>query len=58
VAGALAAGSAPHELPFCSQLVRASLAFFFQQAVHDEAERQRSSLVLTPQEALRQRPRR
>ncbi len=55
VAEALAASTAPHEVPFCRQLVQASLAFFFQQAAQDEAERQRSSLVLTPQEALRQR---
>jgi hypothetical protein len=58
VARALEAGSAPRELPFCAQLVRASLAFFFQQAVRDEAEQAKSSLILTPQQALARRERR
>ncbi|MGD9764239.1 MAG: hypothetical protein AB7V27_11035 [Candidatus Binatia bacterium] len=57
VARALAENGAPRDLPFCSQLGRISLTFFFQQAVQDDQERQRSSLVLTPQEALRQRQR-
>lgn len=55
VARALQGTSAPCDVPFCNQLVRASLAFFFQQATHDQEERQRSALVLTPQEALRRR---
>lgn len=56
VAAALAAGAAPRDLPFCNQLVRASLAFFMQMAARQEEERAKSSLVVTPQQAARQRP--
>jgi hypothetical protein len=54
---ALAADAVPHEIPICQQLVRASLALHFQLAMQREQERQKSSLVLTPQEAQRRRPR-
>jgi hypothetical protein len=47
-----------HEVPFCAALVRASLAFFFERAVEQQQEREKSSLVLTPQQvaARRERP--
>lgn len=57
VSVALARGVAPHDVPACQQLVRASLALHFQLAMQREQERQQSSLVLTPQEAQRRRPR-
>ncbi len=56
VANALESAVAPHEIPICQQLVRASLAMFFQLAMQREQERQQSSLVLTPQEATRRTP--
>lgn len=58
VARALEAETAPHDVPFCAHLVRASLAFFFQQAVQQEQEQAKSSLVLTPQQAMGRRERR
>lgn len=56
VAAALDAGAAPRELPFCSQLVRASLAFLMELVAEQEAQRAKSSLIVTPQQAARQRP--
>ena len=56
VAAALTAGTAPHEIPLCNQLVRASFAYFAQLAAQQQAERSKSSLVLTPGQAARQRP--
>jgi len=58
VARALEGGSAPRQVPFCAQLVRTSLAFFVQRAAEQEQEREKTSLVLTPQQALAQRDRR
>lgn len=58
VARALEANSAPRDIPFCAQLVRASLAFFFQQALEQEEEQAKTSLVLTPQQAMQRRERR
>ena len=58
VAAALEGGAAPHTLPLCDQLVRASLAFFMQMAAQQEEERAKGSLIVTPQQAARQRPRR
>lgn len=58
VAAALEGGAAPHTLPLCDQLVRASLAFLMQMAAQQEEERAKSSLIMTPQQAARQRPRR
>ena len=55
VAKALEAGTSPSQIPFCAHLVRASLAFFFKLALEQEQEREKSSLVLTPQQALRKR---
>jgi len=55
VARALEAGDAPRSIPFCAQLVRASLGFFFQLALEKEQEREKSALVLTPQQALARR---
>lgn len=55
VAAALAADAAPREIPFCDQLVRASLAFFVQLAAQQQAERAKGSLILTPGQAARQR---
>jgi len=55
VAQALEGEAAPNQIPFCAQLVRVSLAFFFKQALEQEEEREKSSLVLTPQQALRKR---
>lgn len=57
VAAALTADRPVAELPFCDQLVRASLAFFVRAAADEEAERAQSSLIVTPQQAQRQ-PRR
>jgi hypothetical protein len=58
VARALEGDSAPRQVPFCAQLVRASLAFFFQLAAEQEQEREKTALVLTPQQALARRERR
>jgi hypothetical protein len=58
VARGLEGDRAPREIPFCAQLVRASLAFFFQRAVEAEEEQAKTSLVLTPQQAMQQRERR
>jgi hypothetical protein len=55
VARALEGGGAAREIPFCAHLVRASLAFFFQAALAEEEEREKTSLVLTPQQALARR---
>lgn len=57
VAAALAADTAPREVAFCAQLVRASLAYFFQVAAEQERERERTSLIVTPQQATRPRDR-
>jgi len=57
VAAALAADAAPREVAFCAQLVRASLAYFFQVAAEQERERERTSLIVTPQQATRPRGR-
>jgi len=57
VGQALAGAIAPHDVPFCNQLVRASLAYFFQAATEQVQEREKTSLVLTPQQAARRRPR-
>jgi hypothetical protein len=54
---ALEGGTAAREIPFCAHLVRASLAFFFQAALEQEQEREQTSLVLTPQQALARRQR-
>lgn len=56
VARALEGDGAAHQIPFCAQLVRASLAFFFQLAIEQEQEREKTSLVLTPQQAMARRP--
>ena len=55
VASALAAGTAPREIPFCDQLVRASIAFFVQLAAREQAERAKGSLIVTPGQAVRER---
>jgi hypothetical protein len=55
VAAALAAGTAPRDIPLCDQLVRASFAYFAQLAAEQEAERAKGSLVLTPGQVARQR---
>jgi hypothetical protein len=55
VARALEAGDSPRQIPFCAQLVRASLGFFFQLALEQEQEREKSALVLTPQQAMARR---
>lgn len=57
-ARALEGHGAAREIPFCAQLVRASLAFFFQRTLQEEQERERTSLVLTPQQAVTHRERR
>lgn len=57
VARALESQVAAREIPFCAHLVRASLAFFFQRALQQEQERERTSLVLTPQQAVARRER-
>jgi hypothetical protein len=54
---ALAREVAPHEVPICQQLVRASLALHFQLAMQREQERQQTSLVVSPHEAQRRRRR-
>lgn len=53
VATALAAGRPPREIAFCDQLVRASIALFMRAAAEQEAERAKSSLIVTPQQAMR-----
>jgi len=58
VARALEADAAPRDIPFCAHLVRASLAFFFQQALEQQEEHSKTSLVLTPQQAMARRERR
>ena len=58
VARALEGTGAARENPFCAQLVRVSLAFFFQQSLQAEQERERTSLVLTPQQIAARRERR
>jgi hypothetical protein len=58
VARALEADRPPRDIAFCAQLVRASLAFFFQRALAEEEEQAKTSLVLTPQQALQRRERR
>lgn len=55
VAAALAADVAPHDIPLCDQLVRASFAYFAQLAAQQQAERAKGSLVLTPGQAARSR---
>lgn len=55
VAAALEAGTAPREIPFCGQLVRASLAFYVQLAAQQQAERAKGSLIVTPGQAARER---
>jgi hypothetical protein len=57
VARALERGGAARAIPFCAELVRASLAFFFQAALEREEEEAKTSLVLTPQQALARRER-
>lgn len=52
---ALAAETAPRDIPLCSQLVRASFAYFAQLTAQQQADRARGSLVLTPGQAARQR---
>lgn len=54
-AAALAADTAPRDIPLCSQLVRASFAYFAQLTAQQQADRARGSLVLTPGQAARQR---
>ena len=46
------------EIPLCEQLVRTSLAAFLQMEQQREEEQARSSLVLTPQQAVREAQRR
>jgi len=58
VARALEGERVPHDIAFCANLVRASLAFFFQRAVEHEEEQAKTSLVLTPQQAMQRRERR
>jgi hypothetical protein len=58
VAAALEAGGAPNQIPFCADLLRASLGFFFKLALEQEEEREKTSLVLTPQQALARRAKR
>jgi hypothetical protein len=58
VAAALAADAAPREIPFCDELVRASLAMLVELAARAQAEHARSSLIVTPGQATRERERR
>jgi len=57
VARALEHSGGAQAIPFCAQLVRASLAFFFHAALEQEQDREKTSLVLTPQQALARRER-
>jgi hypothetical protein len=57
VSRALEAGRPPRDLPLCSVLVRGSLEVFFRMAIEQEQEREKSSLVLTPQQAAARRDR-
>ncbi len=56
-ARALEGGLSASAIPFCAQLVRGSLAVHFQQTLQVEQERERTSLVLTPQQAKARRER-
>lgn len=58
VARGLEQGRAPHDLPFCAILIRTSLAIYLELAAEQEKEREKSSLVVTPQQAVRERERR
>lgn len=55
VALALAEGTRPVEIPFCDHMVRASLAMWHQLAVEQQAERSKSSLIVTPQQFAAER---
>ncbi len=57
VSRALEAGRPPRELPLCNVIVRGSLEVFFRMAMEQEQEREKSSLVLTPQQAAARRDR-
>ena len=59
VAAALASGVlAARAIPFCEHLTQASLGSLLQHTLHDEAERAKTSLVLTPQQLRAERQRR
>jgi hypothetical protein len=45
------------DIALCADLVRTSLAFFFRASVEEAQEREQTSLVLTPQQAMARRPR-
>ena len=47
-----------HDIPFCVHLVRASLAAWYQMSAQQEAERAKTSLIVTPQQFAAQRRRR
>jgi len=57
VSRALEAGRSPAEVPLCNVIVRASLEVFFRLAMEQEQEREKSSLVLTPQQVSARRDR-
>lgn len=52
---ALADGTRPVEIPFCDNMVRASLAMWHQLAVEQQTERSKSSLIVTPQQFAAER---
>jgi len=54
-AAAIAGDVAPHDVPLCNQLVRASFAYFAQLAAQHDAERAKGSLIMTPGQAARRR---
>jgi hypothetical protein len=55
VALALASGTRPAEIPFCENMVRSSLAMWHQLAAEKQAERSKSSLIMTPQQFAAER---
>lgn len=54
-ARALEADRQPADVPLCNVMVRASLEIFFRLALEQEQEREKSSLVLTPQQVAARR---
>lgn len=55
---ALADGTRPADIPFCENMVRASLAMWHQVVAEQQAERSKSSLIMTPQQFAAERTKR
>lgn len=55
---ALADGTRPADVPFCENMVRASLAMWHQVVAEQQSERSKSSLIMTPQQFAAERSKR